>query len=141
MSDVERKSKRPSQIPPATASAIRRRWEDERWMDPRARPRGRAVIRRRTRTSAAVIVKGGELVANPTVAITERAGTYHAETAAVRAAGERAAGATLYVTLEPCNHHGRTPPARTRSSARRSRASSSVVAIRTLTSTAAASRR
>ncbi len=55
----------------------------------------------------AVIVTGDEVVGE---GWHEQAGGPHAEVAALEAAGERARGATLYATLEPCAHHGRTPP-------------------------------
>ena len=55
----------------------------------------------------AVVVKNGEIVGE---GFTQPAGEDHAEIVALREAGPRANGATLYVTLEPCNHFGRTPP-------------------------------
>ncbi len=55
----------------------------------------------------AVVVRDGEVVGE---GWHERKGGPHAEIVALAEAGERARGATLYVTMEPCAHHGSTPP-------------------------------
>jgi diaminohydroxyphosphoribosylaminopyrimidine deaminase/5-amino-6-(5-phosphoribosylamino)uracil reductase len=57
-------------------------------------------------TVGAVVVSDGEVVGEGAT----EAGGRHAEVVALAAAGERARDATLYVTLEPCAHHGTTPP-------------------------------
>lgn len=54
-----------------------------------------------------VLVRDGQIVGE---GATRPVGGAHAEVVALRAAGSRAAGACAYVTLEPCAHHGRTPP-------------------------------
>ena len=55
----------------------------------------------------ALVVKGGRIIAQ---GFHEKAGLPHAEAVALDAAGAHARGATLYITLEPCTHFGRTPP-------------------------------
>jgi diaminohydroxyphosphoribosylaminopyrimidine deaminase/5-amino-6-(5-phosphoribosylamino)uracil reductase len=72
----------------------------------------RLAQRGRGRTSpnppvGALVVVGDEVVGEGSH---ERAGLPHAEVIALQQAGERARGATLYLTLEPCTRHGRTPP-------------------------------
>ncbi len=54
-----------------------------------------------------VLVKNGDIIAE---GWHEKAGQPHAEINALAAAGDTARGSTAYVTLEPCSHHGRTPP-------------------------------
>ena len=55
----------------------------------------------------ALVVRGGVIVGR---GFTGTGGRPHAETLALSSAGDAARGATLYVTLEPCSHHGETPP-------------------------------
>jgi diaminohydroxyphosphoribosylaminopyrimidine deaminase/5-amino-6-(5-phosphoribosylamino)uracil reductase len=80
--------------------------EDEKWMTS-ALAQGREGRPSPNPHVGAVVVKDGVLVGQ---GHHERAGEDHAEVAALRGAGASAKGASLYVTLEPCNHVGRTPP-------------------------------
>jgi len=83
--------------------------------EPDARSMKRALrlaLRGQGRTSpnpmvGAVIVKAGQLIGQ---GHHKQVGGPHAEIWALRQAGDKARGATIYVTLEPCSHHGRTPP-------------------------------
>ena len=82
--------------------------DDYQWMS-----RALELARRGRYTTApnpcvgAVLVKDGVVVGE---GWHQKAGEPHAEVYALRAAGDNARGATAYVTLEPCSHHGRTPP-------------------------------
>jgi diaminohydroxyphosphoribosylaminopyrimidine deaminase / 5-amino-6-(5-phosphoribosylamino)uracil reductase len=75
----------------------------QRALDLAAAANGRAYPKP---TVGAVLVRDGEVVGE---GVTEADGR-HGERVALDAAGERARGATMYVTLEPCAHHGTTPP-------------------------------
>ncbi len=82
--------------------------DDERWMalSLQLAEEGRGTTAPNPLVGA-VVVNDGKLVGQGFHA---RAGQAHAEVVALAAAGERAAGGVLYVTLEPCCHYGRTPP-------------------------------
>ncbi|HEX2163102.1 MAG TPA: bifunctional diaminohydroxyphosphoribosylaminopyrimidine deaminase/5-amino-6-(5-phosphoribosylamino)uracil reductase RibD, partial [Thermoanaerobaculia bacterium] len=69
--------------------------------------RGRYRVPPNPMVGAVAVAPDGEVVGEGWHA---EVGGAHAEAAALAAAGRRAEGATLCVTLEPCNHHGRTPP-------------------------------
>ena len=82
--------------------------EDEKWM----RRVLRLAEKGKGRTSpnpmvGAVLVRNGRVIGEGYHA---KAGTDHAEIIALRRAGEKAKGATLYLNLEPCTHYGKTPP-------------------------------
>ncbi len=81
---------------------------DRRWMDYAARLGHRALgTTAENPPVGCVIVKEGRVLG---VGWTRPGGRPHAETEALAMAGAAAGGATAYVTLEPCAHHGRTPP-------------------------------
>ena len=72
--------------------------------------RGRGLTSPNPMVGAVIVTAAGEVAGEGFHA---RAGGPHAEIEALRAAGPRARGGTLYVTLEPCSHQGRTPPCAT----------------------------
>ncbi|MCY3963917.1 MAG: bifunctional diaminohydroxyphosphoribosylaminopyrimidine deaminase/5-amino-6-(5-phosphoribosylamino)uracil reductase RibD [Acidobacteria bacterium] len=94
----------------AAAPGANRRFDDA---DRRAMGRALTLARRGRSTTApnpmvgSVVVRAGEVVGE---GWHRRAGGEHAEAMALGQAGGRARGGTIYVTLEPCNHDGRTPP-------------------------------
>lgn len=82
--------------------------DDERFMAAAIRLCRRNLGLTSTNPSVAcLIVKDGAILGS---AVTAPGGRPHAETQALAEAGEAARGATAYVTLEPCSHHGKTPP-------------------------------
>jgi diaminohydroxyphosphoribosylaminopyrimidine deaminase/5-amino-6-(5-phosphoribosylamino)uracil reductase len=96
----------PPSAKPAKPEFAPARPEDEAWMD-KALEEGKKGRPTPNPHVGAIVVKGKEALAS---GHHERAGEEHAEGAALKLAGSKAEGATVYVTLEPCNHFGRTPP-------------------------------
>ncbi|CAD7033388.1 bifunctional diaminohydroxyphosphoribosylaminopyrimidine deaminase/5-amino-6-(5-phosphoribosylamino)uracil reductase RibD [Pseudorhizobium endolithicum] len=82
--------------------------EDRRYMAAAMRlSRWRTGLTATNPSVGAIVVRDGAIVGR---AVTAPGGRPHGETQALSQAGEKARGATLYVTLEPCSHHGKTPP-------------------------------
>ena len=81
---------------------------DQQWMSRALElaERGRGYVEPNPLVGA-VVVRGGQVIGE---GWHQRYGEAHAEVNALAAAGASACGATLYVTLEPCCHHGKTPP-------------------------------
>ena len=98
-----------SEVGRALAAAGRPVEERDRAFMAVALAEGRRALARTAPNPAvgAVLVRDGRIVGRGQ---TQPPGGAHAEIVALREAGEAARGATLYVTLEPCAHHGRTPP-------------------------------
>src|SRR6476661_462249 len=90
------------------AKSPRRSMSDERWMRRALElaARGRGAVEPNPLVGA-VVVRDGAVVGE---GWHEQFGQAHAEVNALRQAGDKTRGATLYVTLEPCCHFGKTPP-------------------------------
>jgi diaminohydroxyphosphoribosylaminopyrimidine deaminase/5-amino-6-(5-phosphoribosylamino)uracil reductase len=95
-----------SEASPSPAPVAEFSPEDEKWMALALEHGARGTPSPNPHVGA-VVVKDGRLLG---AGHHERAGEEHAEAVALKEAGAAARGATLYVTLEPCNHDGRTPP-------------------------------
>src|SRR5487761_2574663 len=81
---------------------------DDRFMQAALAYGRRGLGRTATNPSVgALVVKDGTIIGR---GFTQGGGRPHAEPVALAEAGADARGATLYVTLEPCSHHGKTPP-------------------------------
>jgi diaminohydroxyphosphoribosylaminopyrimidine deaminase/5-amino-6-(5-phosphoribosylamino)uracil reductase len=90
------------------ADAFRQRAQDEFFMQAALEEAARGIGRTSPNpTVGAVVVVGGRIISR---AYHPRAGEPHAEVLALRHAGAAARGGDLYTSLEPCDHHGRTPP-------------------------------
>ncbi|NUP11997.1 MAG: bifunctional diaminohydroxyphosphoribosylaminopyrimidine deaminase/5-amino-6-(5-phosphoribosylamino)uracil reductase RibD [Polyangiaceae bacterium] len=90
-----------------TATSTPATQADEQFMKQALAAAGKAIPSPNPPVGAVVVDAAGNVIGTAHHA---RAGDPHAEMAALEAAGERAKGGTLYATLEPCNHDGKTPP-------------------------------